>query len=138
MTCWQFVDRYLGKKVDFDGVYGAQCVDLFRQYCKEVWEVPRLEGVEGAKDLFLNYERMPLEKAHTDLTRHNGSNHPREGDVVIFMESPSNRYGHVAICLYAGERFMVVFEQDGFAQTGAKIGTWDYKRLLGWLSKKAA
>ena len=31
----EFVKKYENKKVDFDGVYGAQCVDLFRQYVKE-------------------------------------------------------------------------------------------------------
>ncbi|WP_252722587.1 hypothetical protein [Treponema phagedenis] len=36
MSLDEFVKKYLGKKVDYDGHYGAQCVDLFRQYCKDV------------------------------------------------------------------------------------------------------
>ena len=34
MTLEEFVNKYIGRKVDFDGAYGAQCVDLFRQYNK--------------------------------------------------------------------------------------------------------
>jgi hypothetical protein len=30
MLLEDFVKKYNKKKVDFDGVYGAQCVDLFR------------------------------------------------------------------------------------------------------------
>ena len=40
-----FCIAYHGQKVDFDGVCGAQCVDLFRQYNKDVWGNPRLEGL---------------------------------------------------------------------------------------------
>ncbi len=36
----QFIKKYLGTKVDFDGKFGPQCVDLPRKYCDEVLEVP--------------------------------------------------------------------------------------------------
>jgi hypothetical protein len=137
MDVKQFVDAYVGKRVDFDKQFGAQCVDLFRQFCKDVWEVPHLGGVEGAKDLFTDYQKLPGEVQYTDRIEYRDGNYPGEGDVVIFRESASNKYGHVAICLYATKSRIVVFEQDGFNQTGAKIGIWPYDRLLGWLKKKA-
>ena len=31
ITLEEFVNKYNGKKVDADGCFGAQCVDLFRQ-----------------------------------------------------------------------------------------------------------
>ena len=40
MNLAEFLNKYTGKKVDFDKVYGAQCVDLFRQYCQDVWQIP--------------------------------------------------------------------------------------------------
>jgi hypothetical protein len=136
MTTKEFVDKHIGLKVDFDGHFGAQCVDLFRQFCLEVWNVPHLGGVEGAKDLYLNYEKMPTEVKYTIRIEYTGTNQPEEGDVVVFRESASNKYGHVAVCLFATKNKIVTFEQDGFNQTGAKIGMWDYSRLLGWLRKK--
>ena len=33
----EFINKYINTKVDFDGAFGAQCVDLFRQYCKDVF-----------------------------------------------------------------------------------------------------
>ena len=60
MTLDEFVKNYEGKQVDFDKAYGSQCVDLFRQYSKEVLQIPEHTGaVEGAKDLYLNFSSMP-------------------------------------------------------------------------------
>jgi hypothetical protein len=137
MNTKEFVDKYIGKKIDFDGHYGAQCVDLFRQFCLEVWSVPHLGGVDGAKDLYVNYEKMPGEVKYTERIEYTDGIYPHEGDAVIFGESPSNKYGHVAICLYATKTRIVVFEQDGFTQSGAKIGAWPYDRLLGGLVKRS-
>ena len=44
MELSDFVRKYDGCKVDFDGVYGAQCVDLFRQYAKECLVIPEHTG----------------------------------------------------------------------------------------------
>ena len=48
MTLDEFVKKYNGKKVDYDGRYGCQCVDLFRQYCEDVLNIPHTGGVIGA------------------------------------------------------------------------------------------
>lgn len=130
MTYYEFKKKYLDKKIDFDGRYGNQCVDLFRQYAKEVWGCPPTEGVEGAKDLWYNYDKMPKHKKafiKVDKT----SIEP--GDVVIFDASKTNKYGHVAICDDVTELFIHVIEQDGFTQDGVKCATWKKDRLLGGL-----
>lgn len=36
MTLKRFIVNNLDKKVDFDNKLGFQCVDLYRQYCKDV------------------------------------------------------------------------------------------------------
>lgn len=36
MTPKQFVDKYLGRVIDYDSAYGAQCVDAFKVFCAEV------------------------------------------------------------------------------------------------------
>lgn len=133
MTLDDFVKNYEGKQVDYDKAFGSQCVDLFRQYSKEVLFIKEHTGaVEGAKDLFNNLYTMPLmtkyfQKVYT----------PHKGDIVVFGESSTNKYGHVAIVLYATNKSIVVFEQDGFNQSkGAYINIWDYERVLGFLRRK--
>lgn len=133
MTLDEFIKNYEGKQIDYDGAYGSQCVDVFRQYAKEVLGIKEHTGaVDGAKDLFLKFNEMPLmqkyyKKAYT----------PQKGDIVIFGENKTNKYGHVAIVIYATNRSIVVFEQDGFNQSkGAYISIWDYSRVLGFLRRK--
>lgn len=133
----EFVKKYENKKVDFDGVYGAQCVDLFRQYVKECLGISEHTGScsssGGAKDLFLDYSKMPLEKKYfTKIT--NKSFVP--GDVLVWNSTEKNPYGHVAIFLSKLNNSFLVFEQNGFEQNGAKITIRNKDNLLGALRKK--
>ena len=94
MNLDDFVNKYKGKKVDFDGVYGAQCVDLFRQYVKECLGIAEHTGscstTGGAKDLFLDYNKMPIEKKY--FSRITNKNYI-VGDVAIWDSTQSNKYG---------------------------------------------
>lgn len=133
MKLEEFIKKNTGKKVDYDKRYGAQCVDLFRQYCQDVLCIPHTGGVEGAKDLFINYEKMEKEKQY--FSKITGTSFI-PGDVAIWAESSTNKYGHVAIIVGTINDDLIVFEQDGFKQDGAKIVLRSTDRLLGALRKK--
>ncbi len=133
MKLEEFIKKNTGKKVDYDKRYGAQCVDLFRQYCQDVLCIPHTGGVEGAKDLFINYEKMEKEKRY--FSKITGTSFI-PGDVAIWAESSTNKYGHVAIIVGTINDDLIVFEQDGFKQDGAKIALRSTDRLLGVLRKK--
>lgn len=62
MDLTQFVKNYVGTKVDFDGAYGAQCVDLYRQYCSSVLEIPQTPPVAGAKDIITKPGKLSVKK----------------------------------------------------------------------------
>lgn len=123
MTLKRFIVTYNGKKLDWDNANGFQCVDLARFYFRDVLDVPQLPAVEGAKDLWEN---------HGCLKQTTGSYAP--GDVLIYGATPSNKYGHVCILvsLLDSDTF-IVFEQNGFEQTGAKLTVRDKTNLLGGL-----
>lgn len=134
MTLGEFCTRYNGKKVDFDGYGGAQCVDLARQYMQDVYEIPRTESLGedgGAKDLFLKYEQMPLEKKYLKKVKS-----VTVGDLVVFNGTVGNKYGHVAILILKMGKDLLVFEQNGFTQDGAKYNWRSIDNLLGGLRKK--
>lgn len=135
MNLKEFVNKYIGKKVDYDGAYGYQCVDLFRQYCQDVLGIPHTGAVEGAQDLYLNYEEMPEEKKYFEKINPEEKLIP--GDVVIWGGSRTNKYGHVAIYLgVGGGDDLFVLEQDGFKQDGVKISTRTKIRYLGALRRR--
>lgn len=137
MTLEEFVKKYNGKKVDYDNAYGAQCVDLFRQYTKEVLGIKEHTGPcatsGGAKDLFLDYDKMPVEKKY--FTRSKGKAY-QPGDVLIWDCTEKNQYGHVAIFLAYLGNSVLVFQQNGITQAGAEIQVWTRDNLLGYLRKR--
>lgn len=133
MDITEFINKTMGRKVDFDGHYGAQCVDLFRQYIWDVKGIPHTGGVIGAKDLWLNYERLPKEVEH--LERHK-LDEAECGDVVIWGATKTNPYGHVAIYISRIGEHLLVYEQDGFRQDGAKFATRKSDNILGLLRSR--
>jgi len=132
----EFVDAHFGSKVDFDGAYGAQCVDLVRQCWEEVWDVPQPPGVVGATDFFTKHEERPLQKQYMDRHNYAAGAVPPAGAAVVFGPTPVNKYGHIGICINATPKAVQLFEQDGFRQDGAKITYRNYDNVLGWLTKK--
>ena len=129
MTLTQFINKNLGQKVDFDGKFGAQCVDLYRVYCRDVLEVPQTPGVEGAKDIIKNPGVLNVTKDSNlaDYSR---------GDILIWGATKTNRYGHVAILVSVyNTKYFIVLEQDGFKQDGVKLAFRSRENLLGCLYK---
>ena len=138
MTVKEFVQKYNGKKVDYDKAYGAQCVDVFRQYCADVLNIEHTGGVNGAKDLFLDYFKMPKEQKYFMLVKDKDGTKYKEGDVLVWNSTKTNQYGHVAILLAEMSGDLLVFEQNGFTQDGAKIVLRTRENLLGALRFNAS
>ena len=131
-----FVSRYEGRNIDFDGFFGYTCVDLVRQYFQEVWKIPQPEptGDAGAAAFYVKHGSRPIQARHLDLITYNPRMVPPDGAVIVFRGTETNRFGHIGICVNADERGINLFEQDGFRQSPAAIRRWDYGRVLGWLA----
>ena len=130
ITLTAFIKKYLGKKVDYDKAYGYQCVDLYRQYCEEVLNVPQSPRIEGAADIFKNPGKLTAvpESTTADYSA---------GDILIWGPTDTNKFGHVAILvsIYNTNNF-IVLEQDGFKQDGCKLSLRSRDNLIGYLWKK--
>lgn len=112
------------------------CVDLFRQYCKDVLEIPHTGAVEGAKDLVEKYRYLSREQEHFALVEDKWSARP--GDAAVWGQTGSNPFGHVAIVLEAKPNHLLVFEQDGYRQgEGAKIARENYANIIGYLRPRS-
>lgn len=118
-----FVGQWNGKYADFDGAYGAQCVDLFNFYNRDVVKAPRI-AVGTAAQLFgaapaSHYEKLPANAA------------PRKGDVAVWGTSwPYTSAGHVAIVLAdQGGNIQVLTQNPG----ATKIASMTKSYLSGYL-----
>jgi len=148
MNHQEFIVKYLGKPVDFDGRYGAQCVDLIRMYIKDVYGISlQPEGVEGAQEFYTKHDDRPRQKALFNRITYTGNLQPPQGALLVFGANKDNGYyGHIAICHKADHKSITVYEQDGIAnskalkdgrpQKGMYENTWRYDNLLGWLIPK--
>ena len=122
MILKRFIQKYIGQRVDFDGSFGCHCVDLYRQYCKDVLEIPQTPSVDGARDIWTNHGVLKQCQALGP------------GDVLIYDRTPSNKYGHICILVSIIDTdTFVVLEQDGFKQDGVKLAIRERLGLLGGL-----
>lgn len=133
MTFDDFIRKYDGKGIDYDGSFGNQCVDLYRQYVKEVLGYPQSPPVEGAKDIWNSY--LPeyfrrIENTPTGV--------PEKGDVVIFGTG-LGRFGHVSIFVEGNASKFTSFDQNYPTGSLCHLQGHTYSAVIGWLTplKKA-
>lgn len=136
MTFTQFINKYNNKGVDFDGSYGNQCVDLFRQYVKDVLGYPQPKGVVGAKDFWTNYETDKPLKDNFIKIPNTPDGVPQEGDVMVWG-ARYGKYGHIAMVTHADVNTFTCFSQnDPIGTLSQKRKYSSYKGVLGWFRPK--
>lgn len=97
MTIDQFIQKYSGKKVDWDGMYDGQCTDLFRQYNQDVLGINQPKGVVGAADFWTNYETDTNLLNNFEKIPNTDTFKPIKGDVMVWNKKAGGGYGHIAI-----------------------------------------
>jgi len=122
-----FVARWKGKGIDFDGVYGYQCMDLYQQYNKEVWGEPQVPA--GYAQWVWTKDLYPKQR-YVKIARVDGAI-PRKGDVVLWKSG--NGAGHVAICVSATSSGFTSLDQNWPVGGLPQLIKHDYKDVLGWL-----
>ncbi len=110
-----FKSAWLGKRVDYDKVYGFQCVDLIKQYLDQEFGLK-----PGAWGNAIDYFYSPNIAITAKFDRLSGSS-ARTGDIVIMNGINGNRYGHIGIADGdSGVINVTILEQNG--QTGNGSG----------------
>ena len=126
MSLQDFIDKYKGKKNDFDGVFGSQCVDLYDFYCRDVIGAP-IHYVTGAKDIWENYPKTYFNRIPNTPT-----GIPQPGDVMIWG-SDYGQWGHVAIVTEADVNKFKALSQNDPVGRKTHIKNYTYDFVLGWL-----
>lgn len=127
MTLDEFVNKYLGKKVDYDGFYQGQCVDLYRFYLKEVLNTTQTPPVVGASEIFDTagdrFERI--------VNTPDGV--PQKGDIVIWNKKAGGGFGHVAVFIEGDANRFKSFDQNWRALNVCEPTEHTYTNVRGWL-----
>lgn len=116
MSFATFKQKWLGKRVDYDKVYGFQCVDLIKQYLHEEKSLR-----PGAWGNAIHYWTRPNKEILAKFDKVSGSA-AKSGDVVIFKTLGRDDFsgeGHIGVAtgrLTATE--VEVIEQNGSTGSG--------------------
>ena len=131
ITFNEFINKYLGKKIDYDGYYGGQCVDLYRQYVKEVLDFPQSPKVNGAADIWNTVDRQYYEPIKYTI-----GFYPSPGDIVIWNRNAPGGFGHVAICVQVTLNGFTSFDQNWPTLSKCTLTDHTYENVTGWLHPK--
>jgi hypothetical protein len=126
----QFFGKYDQKGIDFDGYYGFQCMDLYRQFVKECLEFPQSPLVVGAVNVWDTYLADKFDRIENTLTAI-----PIKGDIVIWSTGVG-AYGHIAVCKDGTQSEFTSFDQNWPVGSLCHFQKHNYTNVLGWLRVK--
>lgn len=130
----EFIKKYLGKSIDYDGVAGVQCVDLIKLYLDKVYKI-KAGSWGNAKDYFINFDKLPIKNSFEKIV--NTANFiPVKGDICVWGTGLGNKYGHVAIATGEGDTKYFYSYDLNWGSKNVKKVLHSYKGFLGVLRYK--
>lgn len=140
MTLSEFVEKYKNG-VDYDGMYGKQCVDYVNAYARDVLGIKNAfygQGIQYAYQVYTNYHSLPYVKEHFIRIANEKTNYPTKGDVIVWAKERNDYAGHIAVVLGATEHTIKVAEQNYDGKGSVRVYTYqNYNHVLGWLRARS-
>lgn len=134
ITFDQFITKWSGKPVDFDGVYPNQCMDLMHQYVYDVCGITdkTILAASVARLVYINFKWqnyfMQLPNTPTGV--------PQKGDIIFWdgiVVNNEKTAGHVAIVVDANVNDLHSFDANYPVGSLPHIQYHNYDNVLGWL-----
>ncbi|MCS5736812.1 CHAP domain-containing protein, partial [Herbiconiux daphne] len=122
-----WINSHVGKWIDFDGAYGAQCMDLSVQYAHDLWGFRLTGNAENLRN-----QALP---AGWQRIQNSASFVPKLGDIFIWYDA-QHPYGHTGIVRGGNMNTYDVLDQNtagtnGGAGSEAKFHTYTYAHFWG-------
>jgi hypothetical protein len=132
MNFQDFINKYNGTKVDFDGYYGPQCQDLFNRYLVDCLGIPNPIQMFPVASAYQNWDYA---KDNPNFTRieNTPSGVPQEGDIIIWKKTSSLPHGHVAIYVSGDVNKFKSLDQNWPTGSATNIVEHNYTGVQGWL-----
>lgn len=124
-----FIKKWSGKKIDWDGYYEGQCMDLYHQY---VHEVTGLEHPSASSA----YKLWGYTYSDYDKVSNTPEAIPTKGDIIIWNQNSGGGHGHVAIFHEGDVNSFVSFDQNWRAINVSELTKHNYENVDGWLTPK--
>ena len=99
MTFDEWVKKYSGKAIDYDGTYGVQCVDLVKHYVKNVLGISP-KSIGNAIEYYNKRNKVAYLKDNFRWHNNTPDFIPKKGDICVFTSKSGN--GHVSVATGEG------------------------------------
>jgi len=135
MTFKDFISKNTGKKLDYDGAYANQCVDLMNFYMQDVLGIDRPNITYGGNTAYEIYKNAKSDDNFTKVPN-TPTGVPIKGS-IIFWDTTVGSAGHVAIYLDGDVNRFKSFDQNwGTPYSHCTETEHSYKGVCGWLVPK--
>lgn len=135
MNYSEFVAAYNGKATDYDGAYGAQCVDLIKLYLDKVFGI-KAGSWGDAKYYWIDYPKHAELVKEFDRISNTASFVPKQGDIMVWDGNKGSGSGHIAICTGEGTTsYFYSYDQNWNGKEMHKV-KHDYDDVYGVLRPK--
>ena len=135
MTFDEFIKKYNGKSIDYDGTYGVQCVDLIKLYVEKVFGVSAGSASWGNAKYYYTNTPAKLKNITTKIAN-TASFVPKKGDIMVWNGNVGGGAGHVAICTGEGTTsYFYSYDQNWNGKAMHKV-KHDYDNVYGVLRPK--
>lgn len=133
MSFADFVNKYLGKGTDYDGVYGVQCVDLAKLYIDKVLGV-KPESIGNAYCYYDDFYNTYL-KRHFLLIPYAAGVKAQKGDLVVWGKKYNGKseHGHIAIATGVQDKDSITTYDQNWGGAQMKKVTHSLTGLKGFL-----
>lgn len=135
MTLNDFIESYNGKTIDYDGSYGAQCVDLIKLYLDKLFDI-KVGSWGDAKYYWINFDKHPELIANFTKIENTPSFIPQNGDIMVWNGNVGNGCGHIAICTGEGTTSYFYSYDQNWNGSEMHLVKHDYKYVYGVLRAK--
>lgn len=135
MTFDEFIKKYNGKSIDYDGAYGVQCTDLIKLYVEKVFGVSAGSASWGNAKYYYTNTPAKLKNITTKIAN-TASFVPKKGDIMVWNGNVGGGAGHVAICTGEGTTsYFYSYDQNWNGKAMHKV-KHDYDNVYGVLRPK--
>ena len=95
MNFTEFINAYNGKKIDYDGGFGVQCVDLAKMYMEKVLGI-KTTAIGNAEAYWRRYNEVKFLRDNFIKIPNTPTFIPQKGDIVLW-DTRHGKYGHIAV-----------------------------------------
>lgn len=132
-----FIKKYEGKKIDFDGQYNCQCVDLFNRYCVDVLELKIKYYPQYAKEFWTERNSVKWLKDNFKFISIDFDNpNIKKGDIGI---RTSGYAGHIFIIDDCSQYTFTYYDTNGTGKNDKmtkRVKPFNYNFISGVLRPK--